>query len=148
MLRTLAQALRSLLVGGAATLADLGTLAALVELARLPPTVANVPGLLVGALVQFLGARFLVFEGASRGPAGKQVVGFAAVEVATLALNALAFHALVVGAHVPYAVARPLGTFLVFAGFSFPLWRLVFTPPARGVGMVGRSPRAGHAASR
>jgi putative flippase GtrA len=130
MLRTLLQMARSLLVGGAATLVDLGVLAALVELGRLPPTVANVPALLAGALVQFLGARFVVFEDAARGHAGKQAAGFLAVEAATLALNGLAFHALVAGLHVPYALARPLGTFLVFAGFSFPLWRLVFAAPA------------------
>lgn len=116
---------RSVLVGGLATLVDLGVLALLIEVARLPATVANVPALVVGALVQFLGCRYFVFE-----PRGtelrKQAGGFAAVELATLALNGLAFHVLVAGLHVPYAIARPLGTFLVFITFSYPMWRLVF----------------------
>jgi putative flippase GtrA len=132
---TLASALRvgrSVLVGGAATLIDLGVLALLVEVAHLPATAANVPALLVGALVQFLGCRYFVFE-AGAADLRKQAGGFAAVEVATLALNGLAFHALVAGLHVPYAAARPLGTFLVFISFSYPMWRLVFgaARPAR-----------------
>lgn len=116
---------RSVLVGGAATLLDLGVLALLVEVAHLPATVANVPALLVGALVQFLGCRYFVFP-AQGTDLRKQAGGFAAVEVATLALNGVAFHVLVAGLHVPYAFARPLGTFLVFIAFSYPLWRLVF----------------------
>lgn len=132
---TLASALRvgrSVLVGGAATLIDLGVLALLVEVAHLPATMANVPALLVGALVQFLGCRYFVFE-AQGADLRKQAGGFAAVEVATLALNGLVFHALVAGLHAPYVVARPLGTFLVFIAFSYPMWRLVFgaARPAR-----------------
>jgi len=119
---------RSLLVGGAATLVDLGVLALLVELAHLPALVANVPALLAGALVQFLGCRYFVFR-ADGGDVRKQAGGFAAVELATMVLNGLAFHALVAGLHVPYVVARPLGTFLVFVAFSYPMWRLVFALP-------------------
>lgn len=126
-LRTAIRIARSVLVGGAATLVDVAVLALLVEVAHLPATTANVPALLVGALVQFLGCRYLVFE-AGGGDLRRQAGGFAAVEVATLALNGLAFHALVAGLHVPYVFARPLGTFLVFIAFSYPMWQLVFGP--------------------
>ena len=116
---------KSLLVGGVATLADFLALTILIELAQVRATVANVPAFLVGALVQFLGCRHLVFQ-AARGHLGRQLAGFAIVEVATLALNGLAFHGLVTLAGLPYWLARPLGTFAVFVGFSYPLWKWVF----------------------
>lgn len=116
---------KSLLVGGVATLADFVALTALIELAHVRETVANVPALFVGALVQFIGCRHLVFQ-AARGHLGKQLLGFALVEVATLALNGVAFHLLVTLADAPYWLARPIGTFSVFVGFSYPLWKWVF----------------------
>jgi len=116
---------KSLLVGGVATLADFAALALLVEVAQVRETVANVPALCVGAVVQFIGCRHLVFQ-AARGHLGRQLAGFALVELATLALNGAAFHALVTLAQAPYWLARPLGTFVVFAGFSYPLWKWVF----------------------
>ncbi len=116
---------KSLLVGGLATLADFAALTALIELAHVREIVANVPALAVGALVQFLGCRHLVFQ-AARGHLGKQLLGFAVVELATLALNGVAFHLLVTVAEAPYWLARPLGTFGVFVGFSYPLWKWVF----------------------
>ncbi len=116
---------KSLLVGGVATVADFAALALLVEVAHLRETTANVPALCVGAVVQFLGCRHLVFQ-AARGHLGRQLAGFAVVELATLALNGVAFHLLVTLAQAPYWLARPLGTFVVFAGFSYPLWKWVF----------------------
>lgn len=112
-------------VGVVATVVDLLTLALLVEVASLHPTLANVPALLVGAAVQFVGCRHVVF-GAGDGSLRRQLVGFALAEAGTLLLNALAFHALVTLTPVPYALARPLGTFLVFIGFSYPVWQRVF----------------------
>ena len=119
---------RGAAVGVVATAADLLLLAVLVEVSGLSPLVANVPALLAGAAVQFLGCRHLVFDAGS-GSLGRQVVGFSLAEAGTLALNALAFHALVTLSPVPYAIARPLGTFLVFIGFSYPVWHLVFRRP-------------------
>jgi len=116
---------KSLLVGGVASVADFAALALLVEFAHLHETTANVPALCVGAIVQFIGCRHLVFQ-AARGHLGRQLAGFAIVELATLALNGVAFHLLVTVAQVPYWLARPLGTFAVFVGFSYPLWKWVF----------------------
>lgn len=118
--------LRSMLVGLAATLADLAALTALVELCGVVPTIANVPSLLVGAMVQFLGCRSFVFpKNDARWIA--QLVGFAAAEAGTLTLNGILFFLLVRFSLVPYALARPLGTFLVFVGFSYPAWKRIFT---------------------
>ena len=112
-------------VGLVATVVDLLALAILVELVGLAPTIANVPALLAGAAVQFLGCRHLVFR-AGAGSLRRQLGGFVFAEAATLLMNALAFHLLVTLTPVPYALARPIGTFLVFAGFSYPVWHLVF----------------------
>ncbi len=125
LLARLRRLLRGAGVGIAATAADLLVLALLVEGAGMPVTVANVPALLVGAAVQFVGCRHLVFQ-ASGGALGRQIAGFALAEAGTLALNGLAFHLFVTLTPVPYALARPAGTFLVFVGFSYPVWHLVF----------------------
>ena len=116
----------SLGVGGVATLVDLVALMVLVEAFGLSPDQANVPALLVGVAVQFVGCRHLVFR-ATDGQLSKQVLGFAGVELATLALNGLLFHALLVLTPLPYPVIRLIGTFLVYVSFSYPLWHLVFT---------------------
>lgn len=117
--------IRSALAGGVATIADLMTLTALVELAHLSPSAANVPALIVGALTQFVGCRTVVFR-ASGEKLGPQARGFFLVELGTLALNALAFQALISWTRIPYALARPLGTFLVYVAFSYPMWTRVF----------------------
>lgn len=124
-LRLLSELVRGAGVGAVATLLDLVVLLFLVEVVGLAPLMANVPALLVGAVAQFIGCRHLVFR-ATDGALGRQAAGFALTEMATLALNAAAFHLLVAVTAVPYPLARPLGTFLVFVLFSFPVWRLVF----------------------
>lgn len=116
---------RSLGVGAVASVVDMAVLAVLVSGLHLPSQLANVPALVAGALVQFLGCRHLVF-GASNGALRRQLAGFVATEAGTLALNGLAFHLLVTLTPVPYPLARLLGTFLVFVSFSFPLWTRVF----------------------
>lgn len=129
-IRTLA---KSVATGGAATVADMISLVFLVEIAGLSPPVASLPALFVGALVQFLGNRHFVFaaRGHERGSLPRQAVLFALAEGATLTLNALVFYLLSSMLGVPYPIARAAGTFLVFAGFSYPIWRRIF---------VGRGP--------
>lgn len=129
---------RSLAVGGAATLFDWATLALLVEFGNWRETTANVPALVVGAAAQFFGCRHLVFA-AARGGLKRQLAGFAAVEAATLALNGLAFHLLVTLTAVPYWLARPAGTFVVFAAFSYPLWKLVFRGSLRTLSIESKT---------
>jgi putative flippase GtrA len=112
-------------LGVLATVVDFAVLTGLVELAGLAPAIANIPALACGAAVQFVGCRYLVFR-ARAGSFAKQLGGFAATELGTVALNGLAFHLFVTFTSIPYPIARVVGTFLVFAGFSFPLWTLVF----------------------
>ncbi|NOY92153.1 MAG: GtrA family protein [Deltaproteobacteria bacterium] len=111
-------------VGGVATLVDLATLTLLVEALQLTPSQANLPALFVGASIQFLGCRHVVFE-AKDGSLSRQFLAFAGVELVTLTLNALVFQALL-GLSLPYVFARLVATFGVFMLFSFPAWHWVF----------------------
>lgn len=120
---------RSVFVGLVATACDLGSLHALVRGVGLSALAANVPALLLGAAVQYVGNKYLAFEDRSRDHL-RQVTRFAGVELGALALNALGFHALVTLFDAPYVPARALVGLAVYAGFSFPLWRRVFRPAA------------------
>jgi putative flippase GtrA len=116
---------KSAVVGGVATLADLLALVVLVQVAGLPATVANVPALIAGLLVQFFGNKLFAFEDRSRDYA-RQGALFAAVEVGALLLNALAFHLLVTVTPLPYPAARAVGSALVYFVYSYPLWGRIF----------------------
>lgn len=119
---------RSLLVGAVATLADVALLHVLAR-AGLSPTAANVPSLLLGVLLQFLGNKYWAFADASPRLLEQSAL-FVLVEAGTFVLNAAAFHALVAWLGVSYWAARPLGTFAVYALFSYPLWARIFSSPA------------------
>jgi putative flippase GtrA len=97
----------------------------LIEVMGMDPVHANLPALLAGATVQFVGCRHLVFQ-ATTGPLRRQLAEFGVVELGTLALNAIGFHLLVTITAIPYAVSRVGVSFVVFNGFSHPLWTLVF----------------------
>lgn len=116
---------RSFLVGIVATLADLLVLHLLVRLGGLAATLANVPSLLVGMTLQFLGNKYWAFADGSRRLL-RQSMLFVFVEAGTFILNAAAFHVLVAGFDVPYLAARPAGTLLVYLLFSYPLWARIF----------------------
>lgn len=124
--------LRAGLAGLAATGADLATLALLVSVFHVDARVANVPALLVGGVVNFLGNRYFAFK-ARHGHAGKQAAGYTAVEVVALGLNGLLYDAalrLVPGARAAYWLVRLATSHAVFLGWSYPLWRKVFAVPA------------------
>jgi putative flippase GtrA len=129
---------RSLLAGALATVVDLSTLTLLVELLHLSPIRANLPALLAGAAAQFAGSRGFVFR-ATEGPLGRQLAGFALVELGTLALNAVTFHLAVTMTRVPYPLARMACQFAVYVGFSYPLWTRVFV--TRSAPASARLPR-------
>ena len=123
---------KSLLTGGIATLIDLTTLTLLVEVFGLTPSRANIPALLAGAIAQFVGSRGFVFR-ATQGALAPQLAGFALVEAGTFALNAGSFQLAISHTPLPYPLARVLCQFLVYVGFSYPLWTRVFSagsPPA------------------
>ena len=94
---------------------------------------ANVPSLLAGLTVQFLGNRTFVFK-ASKGRLSRQLGAFAAAEAGALALNALGFAALVAWSPVPYPLARLLGEAVVYVAYSYPLWHKVFRDPPMTAG--------------
>ena len=123
--------LRSALAGGAATLADMGVLAVLVGVVGVSARVANVPALLVGALVQFFGNRHFAFE-AKSGSLSRQAGLFALAEVVTLLLNGVGYD--LVARAVPLGTASALATraaisFAVFGLWSYPVWRRIFQTP-------------------
>ena len=126
--KRIAQLLRAGVAGIAATASDLAALALLVSVLHVDPRVANVPALLVGGIVNFLGNRHFAFR-AREGHLGKQAVGYTAVELVALALNGLLFDAVLraepQAAHL-YWLVRLATSHAVFLGWSYPLWRQVF----------------------
>jgi putative flippase GtrA len=124
---------RSALTGAAATLIDVVVLATAVGLLGVSARAANVPALLAGAAVQFVGNRHWAFE-ARAGSLRRQLVLFTVVEAAALALNAIGYD-LVARQFTLDAIGAVLARLaigsLVFAGFSYPLWQRVFTAPVQ-----------------
>lgn len=120
--------LRSLLAGGAATVVDIAVLALLVQVLHLDPRAANVPALVAGGIVAFLGNRHFAFR-ASEGSLARQIALFVLVEAGALALNGVLYDAAlrVLHAHAAfYVLIRLVTQNIVFVFFSYPLWRLVF----------------------
>src|SRR5262249_29375982 len=118
--------LRSCVVGAGATVVDLGALWLMVNVFEWPATVANVPALLLGVVAQFVGAKLFAFE--CRSPHVMRQGGqFLLVEAGALVLNAIIFHILVTATPIPYPVARLVGSSAVYFGYSYPLWRRIFT---------------------
>jgi putative flippase GtrA len=122
--------LRSAVAGGAATIADLAVIAFATGVLHASPKAANLPALLVGAVVQFLGNRHFAFR-AGKGSLRRQLGLFAAAEVVTLGLNAALYH--VVASIFPLVpltavLARAITTNAVFLGWSYPVWKRVFAP--------------------
>lgn len=121
---------KSAVVGLAATLTDLAMLALLVYGLGLSPAFANVPALFAGVMVQFVGNKLWAFEERSTEPAAllRQGSLFLAVEVIAFALNALLFHLAAVVVGVPALLARVVVSALVYFGFSYRLWVVIFRP--------------------
>jgi putative flippase GtrA len=124
--------LRSALAGGAATLADLAVIAFATAVLHVSPAAANVPALLVGAVVQFFGNRHFAFRAGS-GSIRRQAVLFALTELVAFGLNAALYHAVVSRIALGPAgavLARAITTNAVFLLVSYPLWNRVFRPEA------------------
>lgn len=125
LLSRLMRFVRSSAVGLAATLADFGVLELLVRGLHVEPSKAKVGSFLVGLTVQFFGNRTFAFH-ATGGGLGRQVALFCGVESISLTLNWLLFRFLVHSLHLSIEVANVIVTFVVYVGFSYPAWRLVF----------------------
>jgi putative flippase GtrA len=126
---------RSLLAGGAATLADLALLTFCVAVLRLSPQAANLPALVAGGIVNFFGNRHFAFR-ANEGSIERHVLGYTAVELVALALNGFLYDLVLrtapQTAHVYWAV-RLVTSHIVFLLWSYPLWRKVFRVEAPAV---------------
>lgn len=124
--RSHATFVRSMLVGLVATAVDVGALFVLIHLLGLTPVAANVPALLLGVFLQYVGNKYLAFRDPS--PDHLRQGGlFALIEIGTLLLNAAGFHVLLTMTTVPYALARPTVTLAVYCLFSYPLWARLFS---------------------
>lgn len=138
-LTRLATFARSALTGGAATLVDLAVIGLAVGVLHAPATAANVPALLAGAVVQFLGNRHFAFR-AKGGDVRRQAALFALTEIVTLLLNGALYHVVathfVLGAATAM-LARAITTNAVFLLWSYPVWSRIFQP---GSGVRPRSP--------
>ena len=116
---------RTSTVGLFATLCDLTMLFLLIHVAGMSDELANVPSLLPGMVVMFFGTKYFAFEDRSRHVV-KQGGRFLFVEAWAVAINAMLYHLLVRETGLQYMLARMLGTFLVYVGFSFPFWTFIF----------------------
>jgi putative flippase GtrA len=119
---------RSAIAGLAATAADMATLAFLVSILHWNPRSANVPALLVGGVVNFLGNRGYAFH-AREGNVAVQAAGYTLVECVALGLNGLLYDAVLRWAPATaelYWLVRLITTNVVFVCWSYPLWRRVF----------------------
>ncbi|MCA8912487.1 MAG: GtrA family protein [Planctomycetes bacterium] len=123
--------LRNCLTGGIATAIYFAVYLPLFYWTPLSQSLADNAGLAVGAGVQFVGARYFVFR-ARQGALHKQIGGFVLAEIATLGMNMLL---LFLGRRLlPKSVGESdllvlVTSFVVFAGFSYPVWHLVFRKP-------------------
>lgn len=128
LVRLALQTVRAGAAGILATGTDLATLALLVSGFGVSPHVANVPALLAGGVANFAGNRWFAFR-AHREPIGRQIVGYALVEIIALALNGWLFEmALRIFPHATHAywALRLATSHIVFLCWSYPLWCFVF----------------------
>jgi len=126
----LARFIRSAGAGAVASVVDLVTLTALVSLAGLSPRVASVPALVLGGVVMFFGQKHWAFR-SHAGRTGREAVLFALVQIGGLVLTAILYELVmrtVPGATRYYIAVRLVTTNVVWVGYSFPLWHLVFKP--------------------
>lgn len=121
--------LRSLLTGGAATVADFAVLAIAVGAMGVSARMANVPALLVGALVQFIGNRHFAFDDARRGCIKRQMWLFTLSEVVALSINAVLYDQVaqrVTLDALGAVLVRGATCAVVFLAWSYPVWRRIF----------------------
>ena len=117
--------LRSMGVGGVATLTDLAVLGALASGLHLGPRAASLPALLAGIAVQFAGNKLFAFEDHSK-RWGEQLALFLGVEALGVAANLALFDVAVRALPLPYLATRLLTTNIVYFAVCLPLWSRIF----------------------
>ncbi|MEO7111027.1 MAG: GtrA family protein [Polyangiaceae bacterium] len=121
--------LRSAGAGAVSTAVDLTAITLLVEVAKWTPRAANIPALILGGITMFIGQKYFAFR--ARGDVKKEIVLFVLVQAGALFLNGFLFD---LGVRVSplaaryYLILRMAVGNVVWLGYSFPLWHLVFKP--------------------
>jgi len=116
---------RALIVGSGATLTDFSIFTTCVRAIGMAPTTARLPALIAGACFQFFGNRSYTFR-ARAGSLSRQAWLFLIAEGITLFLNYSVFRLLIRRLDMlPPEIVGFAGTFIVFAGFAYPVRRLV-----------------------
>lgn len=117
---------KSALAGAAATLTDFTVFFALANGVGLDPRWANLPALVAGGVVNFVGNRRFAFH-AHHGSLTRQAQRFIGVTVIGLALNAVIFHFAVDALTAwPAWVLRVIIGNAVYVGWYFPMFRKIF----------------------
>jgi putative flippase GtrA len=123
---------RSGIAGFVATVCDLGVLTGLTEFGGVSPRVASVPALVAGGLVMFFGQKYFAFQRQGK-PTARELFSFVAVQAGGLVLTGLLYDTalrLVPSLAEHYVLLRLVTTNVVWLGYSFPLWHVVFKPRA------------------
>lgn len=116
--------LRFLVVGGGATLVELGAFQALLLLG-LPPVPANVVSFVIGMLTSFIGYRLWSFAGDHTLPVAGQFTAYATLALINATVSSTLIHVLVDGG-VPPLVAKA-GCMVAIATWNFMILnRIVF----------------------
>ena len=120
---------RSAGAGAVSTLVDLASITILVELLHVSKRAANVPALTLGAITMFVGQKYFAFRAA--GDVRKEIVLFAGIQVGGFVLNAFLFDLAIRSSLLAaryYLITRMAVGNVVWLGYSFPMWHLVFKP--------------------
>ena len=129
--RELVTLLRSAAIGSMATAADFGVLALAVGAMGISARAANLPSLLAGSLVQFIGNRHFAFK-AKAGCVKRQLKWFVLSEVIALSTNALLYELVaqrVTLTAVSAVLLRAASCSVVFLAWSYPVFRKIFRQP-------------------
>lgn len=118
---------KSGLIGIVASLTDMGILTLLVQFAGLPPHLAVIPSAISGSTIQFLGQRKFAFESKSE-KVGTEAKWFIAGEMGSWLISAGILFLFTKFTSIHYTIARILTGAIVFAVYSYPIWRLIFKP--------------------
>jgi putative flippase GtrA len=118
--------MRSSAVGILATVLDMATLALFVKAFHWNDTLAKIPALAIGTSTQFIGSRYYAFR-AQQGKIGRQMKWFVFAEFCAFWITVLVFHAMDKWLHIPIWIANLASGSVVYFGFSYPIWKRVFT---------------------
>jgi putative flippase GtrA len=119
--------LRSAGAGAVSTAVDLTALTLLIEVAKWSPRAANIPALILGGITMFIGQKYFAFR--AHGDVKKELALFVLVQAGALLLNGFLFD---LGMRLSplfaryYLFVRMAVGNVVWLGYSFPLWHLVF----------------------